>query len=150
MAGSDKVTIFATGNGDAILIEARGKRILTDVNYLKAAQDEDDSMPDCGEDIRQACVDDHLHLFVHTHPDEDHLRGYTDLFHTGRPETHDPDPGDGIVKIIVDEIWCSPYSVNPKDVSKPVIDEIKRRERLIGTNKGNKAGNRLRILEAVS
>ena len=153
MAGSDKVTVFATGNGDTILIEARGKRILTDVNYLKAAQDEDDSMPDCGEDIRQACVDDHLHLLVHTHPDADHLRGYTDLFHTGRPETHNPDPDDGIVKIIVDEIWCSPYSVNPNyttDVSKPLIDEIKRRKRLIGTKEGNKGGNRLRILDAKS
>ena len=32
---SDKLTVFATGNGDTILIEAAGKSILTDINYVE-------------------------------------------------------------------------------------------------------------------
>lgn len=153
MAGDDKVTVFAAGNGDAIFLEARGKRILTDVNYCKAAQEGEDGYPDIGETIRQACVDDHLHLFVLTHPDEDHLRGFTELFHTGTPETHDPDPDEGSVKIIIDEMWCSPYGAEPNyttDVSKPVIEEIQRRKKLLGTERGKQIGNRLRTLDAVN
>jgi len=153
MAADDKVTVFATGNGDAIFLEARGKRILTDVNYCKVAQESDEEYPDIGDTIRQACLDDHLHLFVLTHPDEDHLRGFTELFHIGTPETHDPDPNEGPVKIIIDEMWCSPYGAEPNyvtDVSKPIIQEIQRRRKLHGTAEGEKNGNRLRILDAMN
>ena len=151
MARDNKLTIFATGNGDSILIEALGKRILTDVNYRSTAQDGgNDECPDIGEIIRDACADHHLHLFVLTHPDVDHLRGFADLFHTGSPEKHDPKPKEGPGKIVVDEMWCSPYSANPNyvtDQAKPLIDEIKRRKALMGTAEGDKPGNRLRIMD---
>lgn len=151
MTQDSKLTIFATGNGDAILIEARGKQIMTDVNYRGDAQDGgNDDCPDVGEPIRNACADQHLHLFVLTHPDCDHLQGYGDIFHLGRPETHDPKPKEGPAKILVDEIWCSPYGAEPNytnDTSEPVVAEIKRRKALIGTAEGAKSGNRLRILD---
>ena len=92
-------------------------------------------------------------MFVLTHPDKDHLAGFGELFHLGKPEDWDDDPEEGEVKIIVDEIWCSPYSANPHyttDASKPVIDEIKRREKLVGTDTGKKAGNRLTIMDTDS
>ncbi len=82
MAKEDKLTVFAIGNGDSILIEARGKRILTDIN-LKS--DPTDNLPDLEEELRDACGHGALHLFVLTHPDEDHLRGFADVFHTGNP-----------------------------------------------------------------
>ena len=49
------------------------------------------------------------------------------------PEGHDDDPDQGEVKIIVKEMWCSPYAADPHyttDISKPVIDEIKQRKKL--------------------
>ncbi len=52
MAKEDKLTVFAIGNGDSILIEARGKRILTDIN-LKS--DPADNLPDLEEELRDAC-----------------------------------------------------------------------------------------------
>lgn len=150
MTRENKLTILATGNGDSILIEAFGRRILTDVNYRGEAQDGGNGdCPDIGEVVREACYDDHLDLFVLTHPDADHVRGFDALFHVGPPETHDPDPDDGPAKIVVDEIWCSPYAANPAytEESKIVVDEIRRRKSLRGTVEGNKPGNRLRILD---
>lgn len=146
----DQITIFSTGNGDAILIEARGKRILTDINHRLSCEDDED-MLDCTEPIRTACADGHLHLFVLTHPDQDHVRCFTEVFHVGPPEKHESKPKDGEPKIVVDEIWCSPYPANgayETDTSKPVLEEIKRRKELLGKVAGEKAGNRLRILDA--
>lgn len=152
MRGDSKVTVFAAGNGDAIMIEAHHKTILTDIHYRQSGcEDEDnDEVPDFAADIRNACPDDHLHLFVLTHPDKDHLSGAAAIFHLGPPEAWDPDPDDGEPKIIIDEIWCSPYSVKPHyvtDAAKPMIDEIKRRDALRGTPAGTRAGNRLVVMD---
>ena len=147
---NNKITFFACDNGDASLIEAHGYTIMTDINYRQDAVDEDDSL-DFAPKIRRACDDDRLDIFALTHPDEDHLRGFGEIFHLGAPEERDEDPDEGDVKLIVDEIWCSPYATDPNyttDVSKPVLDEIARRKKLQGTPEGEKAGNRLRVLSA--
>lgn len=88
-----------------------------------------------------------------THPDQDHLCGFGEVLHLGSPDDWDDDPEEGAVKIIVDEIWCSPYAADPNyttDVSKPVIDEIKRRKTLRGTPAGDRDGNRLMIMDTNS
>ena len=84
-----------------------------------------------------------------THPDEDHLRGFDDLFHAGLPTKWSYDADDDDRKILVDEIWCSSYAANPNDttdVSKPLLNEIKRRKKLKGSDEGEENGNRLEIL----
>lgn len=66
------------------------------------------------------------------------------------PEGHDDDPDQGEVKIIVKEMWCSPYAADPHyttDISKPVIDEIKQRKKLQSSASGEKDGNRLVIMD---
>lgn len=147
MTNANKLSIFACDNGDAILLEADGKTVMTDINYRDTAADpDDDDCPDFGAEIRSACANHHLSVFVLTHPDVDHCRGFGDIFHVGDPANHDSDPAEGHVKIVVDEIWCSPYAADPNyvtDDAKPLVDEIKRRHKLKGTAKGQQAGNKL-------
>ena len=149
-----KITFFTCGNGDASLIEAHGFKIMTDINYRQAATDEEeDEISDFAPKIRKACDDDKLSIFVLTHPDADHLRGFDEIFHLGKPEDRENDPEKGCVKIIVDEIWCSPYAISPNyktEESKPLLNEIKRRQNLVNKPEGKKDGNRLRILSVTN
>jgi hypothetical protein len=149
--GDFKVTVFAAGCGDTILIEAHNRAVLTDIHYrVGGAQDAaNDDVPDFAPDLRKACGD-HLDVFVSTHPDKDHVGGFCEIFHCGAPDTWIADPDDGDPKIIVDEIWCSPYGADPHyvtDQSRPLVDEIKRRKALQGTWQADLAGNRLVIMD---
>lgn len=151
MRGDSRATIFAAGCGDSIMFEAHNKVVLTDIHYRRASCEDDanDDAPDFAADLRKACGD-HLDVFVSTHPDKDHVGGFCEIFHCGRPEDRDDDPEDGEPKIIVDEIWCSPYGADPHyetDQSAPLIEEIQRRKKLIGTVEGDRDGNRLQIMD---
>lgn len=155
MRGDYKVTVFAAGCGDSVMIEAHNKVVLTDIHYRKsqAEDDENDQVPDFAPDIRKACGDSHLDVFVSTHPDKDHVAGFCEIFHCGHPDSWDSDPDEGEPKIIIDEIWCSPYGANPHyttDQAKPLVDEIKRRKALIGTLDGDRGGNRLVIMDTAT
>ncbi len=146
----NRVTFFPSGNGDAVLLESGDCKIMTDINYRSGTQnDDDDECPDYGPDIREACNQDMLDVFVLTHPDEDHCRGVGNVFYLGPPEHWDDDPDEGDTLILIKELWCSPYAASPHyatDDTKPMINEIKRRKKLQGTAAGNQVGNKLKIL----
>ena len=155
MPTDNKISFFASGNGDSVLIQAHGRTVMTDINYRvsRTQNAKDDEAPDFAPEIRAACPDNYLDVFVLTHPDADHLAGFGEIFHLGKPEDWDSDPEDGEVLIVVDEIWCSPYSADPHyltDASKPVVNEIKRRRKLSGSSAGGKDGNRLVIMDTDS
>ena len=154
MRGDFKFTVFAAGCGDCFLIEAHRLVVLTDIHYrVDRAQDKDDEeVLNFAPDIRRACGN-HLDVFVSTHPDKDHVGGFSELFHCGHPDSWDSDPDDEEPKILVNEIWCSPYGANPNyvtDQAKALTDEIKRRHRLMGTFDGESDGNRLKVMDTTS
>ena len=154
MRGDWRCTVFSCGCGASVMIEAHRKVVLTDVHYRGRAQDETDAQAlDFAPEIRGACADHHLDVFVSTHPDKDHVLGFGDLFHCGPPDKWDSDPDEDEPKIVVDEIWCSSYGANPHYVteqSKPLTDEIRRRKKLQSTPEGRRAGNRLQIMDTGS
>lgn len=150
MTSVNRVTFFACGNGDCTLLESGTTKIITDINYRQAAKDEDeDDVPDFAPEIREACVGDVLDVFVLTHPDEDHCRGIGEIFFLGDPKDWDDDPDEGEAKILIKEIWCSPYAITPHyetDDSVPILKEIKRRNNLKSGPKQYQDGNKLQVM----
>ncbi|EGR3000164.1 hypothetical protein DC904_03565 [Vibrio parahaemolyticus] len=136
---SDFIKYLPVGNGDSILIKSGTKTVLTDIKYCAPCDD----AYDISKDIKDACSNNHLNYFISTHQDKDHVLGFTELFHCGKPESWKKDEG----KILVDEIVCSKRALNEEstDASKDVLKEIKRRNKLTGSER-RKDGNRLLIV----
>lgn len=147
-----KVTVFPVDNGDTFLIEHDDCVVVTDINYRKKSQDDqEEEYYDVGEDIRDACYTAHQEykcdVFVLTHPDEDHRRGFEDLFFVGKPSEWDSDSSE----VLINELWVSDYMTDKSrstDSSKFLFDEVDRRKKLDGTNEGEKDGNRIKVLSS--
>ena len=140
------ITFYPVSNADTVLLQA-GCSIITDINYRQDAQDDSKSdIYDIGRDIKNALPNRQLDFFINTHPDKDHVSGFADLFHTGEPGDWSKDSDT----ILVKEIWITAYTealTNPTEQATPLIDEIKRRKRLAGTER-EEDGNRLKVLQA--
>ena len=136
---NDYVSYLPVDNGDSILIKAGQKSVLTDLHYRK-----DDEAFDIKPDIKNACSNSILDYFVLTHTDKDHIRGFDQLFHCGKPSAWKSEDS-----IRVDTIICSQYVLdltNPTEIAKPLVKEIKRRNRLPSADK-KIAGNKLIIVD---
>jgi hypothetical protein len=62
MRGDNKLTVFAWGNGDTIMLEAHDRTVLVDIHYRRdqAEDPENDRVPDFAHDIWAACADNPL------------------------------------------------------------------------------------------
>ncbi|MEZ9955460.1 hypothetical protein AB4395_23710, partial [Vibrio splendidus] len=84
-----------------------------------------------------------LSLFISTHQDQDHVLGFAELFHCGKPENWKQSDD----KLLINEIVCTDRALNEEgtEASKAIINEIQRRHKLTGDTK-SKDGNRLIVV----
>lgn len=152
------ITHFPVGNGDMSLITlADSTTLLVDCN-IREPNDEEDILDVHGllldtlkRDSKKA---PHVNVFILTHPDQDHCRGFKDHFYQGNPAKYtDTDRRAG--KVIVDELWFAPrvfneYNKGLPDDAKAIRTEAERRIELYtsGDPKCKEPGNRLRLIGA--
>jgi beta-lactamase superfamily II metal-dependent hydrolase len=131
-----EIKFYPVDNGGTVLITVDSTRVLTDVNYR-----EDEKVFDVKAALEKECGKK-LDYFILSHPHDDHLQGFNKIFHCGDPSKRSED------KILVSEIVCTKYSLEkkqPSDIASPLIKEIKRRNKLSGSEK-RRVGNKLTIL----
>lgn len=153
------ITYFPVGNGDTSLIKlSDGTAFVIDLNVTEAASDEGEpTRYDVHEHLLRESrkdKDDRPHVDAHllSHPDQDHVRGFGNVFYTGDPTKYsDKDKKAG--RIVVDELWFAPRIFSPHE--KKLCDDAKefKREadrRIDVYRKGGEArslpGNRIRII----
>jgi hypothetical protein len=137
---ADYIKFLPVDNGDSILFRVGDKSVLTDLHYRTSS----DEHYDIKQDIKDACTSGQLNYFITTHTDKDHVRGFDDIFHRGKPKNKPDD------KILVNEIVCTQYVLdltNPSEEAKDLVNEIRRRNSLSGTEK-EENGNRLRVVKS--
>jgi hypothetical protein len=153
---SNNLTYFPAGNGDTTLIEIDKKTILTDINYRNNASNPEEDEYDFAPDLQKACLisskNYRLSIFVLTHPDEDHVRGFTDIFYCGNPDKYQDRSSDDEKHILIEEVWISPHVESPNyetDETKLLFKEVNRRIALRGKPEGEKDGNRIKTLDTI-
>lgn len=154
------ITYFPVGNGDTSLIKlSDGTTFIIDLNVTEAASDEDDpTRYDVHAHLLKEARSDadqrpHINGYLLSHPDQDHVRGFSAVFYTGDPRKYsDRDKKAG--RIIIDELWFAPRVFSPweeKDLSDDAKAFKKEAERRIAVYRRDKAeaakpGNRIRII----
>ncbi len=152
------ITYFPVGNGDTSLIKLRDDTtFIIDLNITDAANDEEDpSRYDVHSHLlREVQEDDNNHphadAFLLTHPDQDHIRGFSRFLYAGDPKKYaEKNKKQG--QIIIDEIWFAPRIFwEGKDLSddaKTFKREVDRRIALFrkASDERELPGNQIRII----
>jgi len=154
------ITYFPVSNGDTSLVMLTdGTLFVIDLNVTEAAGDEEDpSRYDVHAHLLKEARTDkdarpHVDAFLLSHPDQDHIRGFSAIFFTGDPAKYakkDKEAG----RIVADELWFAPRIFAPwegKELSadaKAFRKEADRRIELYtrGGEERNSPGNRIRII----
>ena len=154
-----RITYFPVRNGDCSLITlSDNTQIIIDCNTTAEASDEDDPSR---YDVHQHLLDfgkkldgkiPHVDVFILTHADQDHCRGFDTMFYAG-------DPAKYTVKhtkedlILIDELWFThrifaSHEGPLSDWAKAFRKEAQRRIDLHLANSParNNAGNRIRVV----
>jgi len=158
MTNSTKSTIkfYPVCNGDQSLIKLSDKTtILVDCNIRETAKGEDDDdLYDVHEDLLNSIERDSkeipfIDVFILTHGDQDHCRGYEKNFYQGDPKKYsDTDKKNKLIR--VDAMWFSPMiaeeHTNPDEDAYQT--EAERRLALHRKKDASKddPGNRIRII----
>lgn len=150
-----KIKFYPVCNGDTVLITLKDDTtILFDSNIRETGKDSDgnqifDVKKDLLDSLKKKNSNYHLDLFVLTHPDQDHCRGFKTHFYQGNPDNYsDSDRKDD--KIIIDEMWVTShlFDITTNDDAKAFKKEAERRRKLWDDDDKNKdkPGNRIRMI----
>lgn len=141
------MTFFPVDNGDMTLIETKNKRyIMIDCNIRDAQSD--DKIYDCNEYLNNNLPTDngqiYLDAFFLTHSDNDHCRGIREYFNLCEPDKLDDD------KIRIDELYVPAKLMmddeHYNDDADAIREEAQRRLDLLGEDKADLPGNRIKIV----
>ena len=154
-----RITYFPVGNGDCSLITlSDNTQIVIDCNTTAEASDE--SNPE-RYDVHQHLLDfgkklngkvPHVDVFILTHADQDHCRGFETMFYTGDPAKYTLKHSKEDL-ILIDELWFThrifvTHEGPLFDSAKAFRKEAQRRIDLHLANSPNRhtAGNRIRVV----
>jgi len=129
-----------TGDSSSVIISENEIIMQIDLHQLEKSKDEEDPHTYIVDELKNILPKKdgkpYLAVFVLTHPDKDHIKGFEEL----------------LKDIVIGEIWHTPrvfneYKKDLCDDAKKFKDEVTRRKDLMIKNKGKvKAGDRLRII----
>lgn len=150
-----KLKFYPVNNGDTVLIMLKDETtILFDSNIRETGKDADgnkiyDVKKDLLNSLKKKKSNYHLDLFVLSHPDQDHCRGFVKHFYQGNPDNYG-DSNRKADEIIIDEMWVTSLLFNccTNDDSKAFKKEAERRRKLWDDDDKNKdkPGNRIRMI----
>ena len=150
------IKYYPVCNGDQSLITlADSTTILVDCNIRESAKgDEDETLFDAHKDLLESIRKDkdgvpYVDVFVLTHGDQDHCRGFSTNFYQGDPGKYsEKDKKNNLIR--VDAMWFSPMIAeeHTNDDESAYQKEAERRLALHRKNDATKddAGNRIRII----
>lgn len=156
---SPVIIFYPVGNGDTSLIRLEDKTtIIIDCNLTKDSRDDDiearynvhkSLLTELARDANDRPFTD---VFINTHPDQDHLRGFDETFYLGDPDDYEIEK-DEEEKIIIAELWFSRrifsnYENSLSSDAEAFFEEAKRRITIYKSNSSKKdlPGNRIRII----
>ncbi|KAA6328918.1 hypothetical protein EZS27_022224 [termite gut metagenome] len=150
-----KLKFYPVGNGDTVLITLKDDTtILFDSNIREVGKDSDgnqiyDVKKDLLNSLKKKDNNYHLDLFVLTHPDQDHCRGYKKHFYQGNPSDY-KDTNRSNDEVIIDEMWVTSllFSSATNDDAKALKNEAERRRKLWDNDdkEKDKSGNKIRMI----
>lgn len=150
-----RLKFYPVNNGDTVLITLKDETtILFDSNIRETGKDADGSQiydvkKDLLSSLKKKNNNYHLDLFVLTHPDQDHCRGFKKHFYQGNPDNYG-DVNRKADEIIIDEMWVTSLLFDnvTNDDAKAFKKEAERRRKLWDNNDKNKdkPGNKIRMI----
>ncbi len=149
---NNKIKYYPVDNGDTSLITLNDDTtILIDCNLREGDANTDDNniypvKYDLLNSIQKRDDNKFIDLFILTHPDQDHCRGFDKNFYQGDPDDYNKTNRDN-EEIIIDEIWVTSmlFTWDLCDDANAMRNEVNRRKKLTGSEK-DKRGNRLCLI----
>ncbi|MBN1184976.1 MAG: hypothetical protein JXB49_22010 [Bacteroidales bacterium] len=149
---NNKIKYYPVGNGDTSLITLKdNSTFLIDCNIREGEKDSNynniyNVKEDLLKSIQKRSNNPYVDLFVLSHPDQDHCRGFKKHFYKGDPKDYN-ETNRKNDEIIIDEIWVTSllFTHDQSDDANFVRSEVNRRKRLTGAERENR-GNRLRLI----
>lgn len=154
-----RIKYYPVENGDTSLITLSDEtKILIDINITNDSTNEDeeeryDVLRDLlDNELKKSNKKPFVDVFILTHPDNDHCRGYEKYFFQGNPNDYS-DKDKEAELIIINELWYTPrvfevYTNELNSDAKIFKKEAKRRMDLYKEDPeiANTDGNRIRII----